>query len=126
MAPLWSTCRPAAIRSAGDEAWSFSPPTTKARRLHLKGKSLRWSFRANYLSLRIGVSHLTSVGRIWDVQARRKGKTTIIMWSTSQDRLGFWAQSASLPKRPNIYHGRGIRASRSPLARKDGKVSAYR
>ena len=93
------------------------------RRVVLRGKSWKWAKRGDILLLRVGKSHL-SQNTIAQFGFRFKTKTKFMIWGGSE--ILTWMPELSFHRRPNLYHGRGIRWGGMKIWRKDGKVSTYR
>jgi hypothetical protein len=129
MRGYWSELRSSGVVSALGYVWTNpTPPCVFASSSFskLKGKSLKWARRGRALVLRVGLSHLRVVGEDWDTRVRKAGKVKFVVWGTVAPKVRRWLMAARSAKFPNLYHGRGVRVSRTRLTRKDGKVSAYR
>lgn len=106
--------------------WSNHLGALAVLRLRYKGKSFRWHKRLGSLMLRFGHSHLVFVKPKPNVSWKKQGRMRLIFFGSNPWYLRRLLQTIIKWRPMNIYHGRGLRLATQKVARKSGKVSAYR
>ncbi len=95
-------------------------------KIQYKGKSFKWTRKAQSLVLRFGHSHLVAEPFFPGIRMRRRGRMKLVIYGSSVFSLNLFASVVCKWRSMNVYHGRGLRISRQAVLRKSGKVSAYR
>lgn len=101
-------------------------PFLLGSRLKFKGKTIRGRrlFEKNYM-FRVGTTHPALAKVEYGVFIKLTAKQKMVSWSFSQKALISNNINFMSLKKPNLYHGRGIRPTRLSLFWKAGKVSEY-
>ncbi len=94
-----------------------------SKRLKMIGVGYRGVAKGKGLTLTLGYSHPIEVAEVPGIDFKMEGQTTIIVSGADKELVGQWSATIRGYRKPEPYHGKGVRYEDERVATKAGKTA---